>query len=109
VTHTLKDGSIKQVDLLPERRNAAGTAQGKLAVDMVRAFMGRELETRGERAALKLLERVAAIAAESGAVRVFLLLWDRSARRRCGAGFQDHDGSAYEALAADHIGGQRST
>ncbi len=118
VTHTLADGSIKQVDLLsgvvglttldvkrraiemevpeigtlrvmhpidvldsrihnlvllPEKRNAAGIAQGQLAVAMVRAFMAREIETRGERSALKLLERVAAIAAEPGAVRIFLL------------------------------------
>jgi len=118
VTHTLADGSIKQVDLLSgvlglttvdvkrraiemdvpqigllrvmhpidvldsrihnlvllaEKRNAAGIAQAQLAIAMGRAFIGREIETRGERAALRLLERVAALAAEPGAVRVFLL------------------------------------
>ena len=66
------DSRIHNLDLLPAKRNTAGIAQGKLAVAMVRAFIAREIETRGERAALKLLERVAALAAEPGAVRVFL-------------------------------------
>jgi hypothetical protein len=67
------DSRIHNLDLLPAKRNRAGIAQGRLAVAMVRAFMAREIETRGERAALKLLERVAAVAAEPGAVRIFLL------------------------------------
>jgi hypothetical protein len=67
------DSRIHNLVLLPEKRNAAGIAQGQLAIAMVRAFMAREIETRGERSALKLLERVAAIADEPGAVRIFLL------------------------------------
>jgi len=67
------DSRIHNLDLLPAKRNPAGIAQGNLAIAMVRAFMAGEIETRGERAALKLLERVAAVAAEPGAVRVFLL------------------------------------
>ena len=67
------DSRIHNLVLLPEKRNATGIAQGQLAIAMVRAFMAREIETRGERSTLKLLERVAAIAAEPGAVRVFLL------------------------------------
>jgi hypothetical protein len=67
------DSRIHNLDLLPAKRNVAGIAQGKLATFMVRAFIARELESRGERVALKLLERVAAVAAEPGAVRIFLL------------------------------------
>jgi hypothetical protein len=67
------DSRIHNLVLLPGKRNAAGIAQGQLAIAMVRAFMAREIEMRGERLTLKLLERVAAIAAESGAVRIFLL------------------------------------
>jgi hypothetical protein len=67
------DSRIHNLDLLPAKRNAAGIAQGRLAVAMVRAFIAREIEARGERATLKLLERVAAVAREPGAVRVFLL------------------------------------
>ena len=67
------DSRIHNLDLLPAKRNAAGIAQGRLAVAMVRAFISREIETRGERPTLKLLERVGAVAAEPGAVRAFLL------------------------------------
>jgi len=67
------DSRIHNLDLLPGKRNAAGIAQGALATAMVRAFISHELESRGERVALKLLERVAAVAAEPGAVRIFLL------------------------------------
>jgi hypothetical protein len=42
-------------------------------VDVARAFIRVEIDTAGERAALKLLERVVAIAADIAAVKVFLL------------------------------------
>ena len=40
---------------------------------MVRAFIRQEIASRGERIALKLLERIGEIAADIAAVRVFLL------------------------------------
>ncbi|HET6631060.1 MAG TPA: hypothetical protein VFG91_14915 [Woeseiaceae bacterium] len=67
------DSRIQNLHLLPGKRNRAGIAQGKLAVDVARGFIRREIETHGERAGLKLLERVAEIAADIAAVRVFLL------------------------------------
>jgi hypothetical protein len=42
-------------------------------VDVARAFIRQEVATRDERAGLKLLERVAEIAYDIAAVRVFLL------------------------------------
>jgi hypothetical protein len=59
--------------LLPEKRTATGIAQARLAVDVARAFIRQEIATRGERTGLKLLERVAGIAGDIAAIRVFLL------------------------------------
>ena len=67
------DSRIQNLHLLPEKRTAAGIAQGQLAVDVARAFIRQEVATRDERAGLKLLERVADIAGDIAAVRVFLL------------------------------------
>jgi hypothetical protein len=67
------DSRIQNLHLLLEKRTAAGIAQAELAVDVVRAFMRQELATRTERVGLKLLERIAEIAADIAAVRVFLL------------------------------------
>jgi len=67
------DSRIQNLHLLPEKRSEAGIAQARLAVDVVRAFIRREIVTRDERAGLKLLERVADIASDLSAVRVFLL------------------------------------
>src|ERR1700729_4191841 len=67
------DSRIQNLHLLPEKRTDAGIAQARLAVDVVRAFIRREVATRDERAGLKLLERVADIASDIAAVRVFLL------------------------------------
>jgi hypothetical protein len=67
------DSRIQNLHLLPEKRTAAGIAQGRLAVGVARAFIRREVVARDERAALKLLERVAEIAADMAGVRVFLL------------------------------------
>ena len=67
------DSRIQNLHLLPGKRNDAGIAQGRLALSVARAFIAREVATRGERIALKLLERIAEIAADIAAVRVFLL------------------------------------
>src|SRR3984957_6231588 len=67
------DSRIQNLHLLPEKRTDAGIAQARLAVDVARAFIREEVVTRDERAGLRLLERVAEIAGEIAAVRVFLL------------------------------------
>src|SRR5229473_1576826 len=67
------DSRIQNLHLLPEKRNDAGISQARLAVDIARAFIQREVGIRGERTGVKLLERVAEIAADIAAVRVFLL------------------------------------
>ncbi len=67
------DSRIQNLHLLPEKRNAAGIAQARLALGVARAFIAREVETRGERVGLKLLERIAEMAIDIAAVRVFLL------------------------------------
>jgi hypothetical protein len=67
------DSRIQNLHLLPGKRNDAGIAQARLAVGVARAFIVREVATRGERIGLKLLERIAETAADIAAVRVFLL------------------------------------
>ncbi len=67
------DSRIQNLQLLPEKRTEAGIAQASLAIEVVRAFLRQEITAHGERAGLKLLERIAAIAADIAAVRVFLL------------------------------------
>ena len=67
------DSRIQNLHLLPEKRTDAGIAQARLAVDVAREFIRLEVATRGERVGLKLLERIADIAADIAAVRVFLL------------------------------------
>lgn len=67
------DSRIQNLHLLPEKRTDAGIAQARLSVDVARAFIQQEIAQRGERAGLKLLERIADIAADIAAVRVFLL------------------------------------
>ncbi len=67
------DSRIQNLHLLPDKRTDAGIAQARLAVDVARAFIRQEVATRDERTGLKLLERVADIAADIAAVRVFLL------------------------------------
>jgi hypothetical protein len=66
------DSRIQNLHLLPEKRNAAGVAQAGLAVSVARAYIQAEIAAQGERAALRLLERVADIARDIAAVRVFL-------------------------------------
>lgn len=67
------DSRIQNLHLLPEKRTRSGIAQARLAVDVARAFIRQEVAARNERAGLKLLERVAEIASDIAAVRVFLL------------------------------------
>lgn len=67
------DSRIQNLHLLPEKRNDAGIAQARLALGVARAFIAREVATRGERVGLKLLERIAEMAIDIAAVRVFLL------------------------------------
>ena len=67
------DSRIQNLHLLPEKRTDAGIAQARLAVDVAREFIRQEVASRGERVGLKLLERIADIAADIAAVRVFLL------------------------------------
>jgi hypothetical protein len=67
------DSRIQNLHLLPEKRTDAGIAQARLAVDVAREFIRQEVSSRGERVGLKLLERIADIAADIAAVRVFLL------------------------------------
>jgi hypothetical protein len=67
------DSRIQNLHLLSAKRTRAGIDQATLAVDVVRAYIRRQLLTQGERRALKLLERVADIAGDIAAVRVFLL------------------------------------
>jgi hypothetical protein len=67
------DSRIQNLHLLPEKRTHAGIAQAGLAVDVVRAFIRQEVVTGDERSGLKLLERVADIAGDMAAIRVFLL------------------------------------
>ena len=82
------DSRIQNLHLVPEKSSrpgafthspftavssAAGIAQAQLAVDVARAFIRQEVATREERAGLRLLERIADIAIDIAAVRVFLL------------------------------------
>lgn len=67
------DSRIQNLHALPEKRSEAGIAQARLAVNVARAFIRSQIAARGERAGLKLLERVADIASDIAATRVFLL------------------------------------
>lgn len=67
------DSRIQNLHLLPEKRTASGLAQARLAVDVTRAFIREQISAHGERTGLNLLERVADIALDIAAVRVFLL------------------------------------
>jgi hypothetical protein len=63
---------IQNLALIPAKRTPAGVSQARLAIDVARAFISAEIDERGERKALQLLERVAVIAAAVGSLRVFL-------------------------------------
>ncbi len=67
------DSRIQNLHLLPQKRTDAGIGQARLAVNVARAFIRQEVVARDERTGLKLLERVADIAGDIAAIRVFLL------------------------------------
>lgn len=67
------DSRIQNLHLLPGKRTPAGIAQAHLAIGVARAFIRQDIGTRGERSGLKLLERIADIAADIAALRVFIL------------------------------------
>lgn len=67
------DSRIQNLHLLPAKRTEAGFAQARLAIAMVAAFIRAEAASQGERAALKQLERVVAIADDYAAILVFVL------------------------------------
>ena len=69
----LLDSRIQNLHQLPDKRTPAGIAQAGLAIDVVRAYLRDVIGRQGERAGLKLLERVADIAGDIAGVRVFLL------------------------------------
>ena len=67
------DSRIQNLHLLSEKRTAAGIAQAKLSVEVARAYIRQVITTQGERAGLKLLERIADIAGDIAATRIWLL------------------------------------
>lgn len=67
------DSRIQNLNLLAQKRSEAGVAQARLAVEVARAFIAHEITTHGERAGLKLLERIAEIAMDSAGVKIYLL------------------------------------
>ena len=66
------DSRIQNLALIPAKRNQAGVSQARLSIDAARAFISAEIVERGERKALPLLERIAEIAQDGGAIGVFL-------------------------------------
>jgi hypothetical protein len=64
------DSRIQNLLLIPRKRNEMGIAQAQLAVLVVRAFIQDEIRGHGEKRALKLLERVVALAESPGAIRI---------------------------------------
>jgi hypothetical protein len=66
------DSRIQNLALIPAKQTRAGVSQAKLAIDVARAFISAEIDERGERKALPLLERIAEFAKGSGAIGVFL-------------------------------------
>lgn len=66
------DSRIQNLLLIPRKRNEMGVAQAQLAILVVGAFIQDEIRTRGERRALKLLERIVALAESPGAIRIFI-------------------------------------
>ena len=66
------DSRIQNLALIPSKRTQAGVSQARLAIDVARAFIKAEIDERGERKALPLLERIAEFSGAAGALRVFL-------------------------------------
>ena len=66
------DSRIQNLALIPAKRTRAGVSQAGLAVDVARQFVSAEIDERGEKKALQLLERIAEIAVDERAVGVFV-------------------------------------
>lgn len=66
------DSRIQNLDMIPSKRTRAGVSQAELAVDVARRFLSLEIAERGERKALRLLERIGSMASYDGSVRIFL-------------------------------------
>jgi hypothetical protein len=66
------DSRIQNLALIPAKRTQTGVSQAMLAIDVAHAFISAEIDERGEKKALKLLERIAKIADNDGAIGVFL-------------------------------------
>ncbi len=66
------DSRIQNLELLKEKRTKMGVAQARLAIQVARSYIEQQVAQVGERAGLKLLERVAEIARETSSVRVYL-------------------------------------
>lgn len=64
------ESRIQNLHLLAEKRTKTGVAQALLAVDVARAFIRHTIAVQGERAALKLLERILVIAGGTAGLRV---------------------------------------
>jgi hypothetical protein len=67
------DSRIQNLRLIPAKRNQAGLAQAQLAIDVVRTYIAATIQAEGERAGLRLLERVVSIASDLASRQVFLL------------------------------------
>lgn len=63
---------VKNVEVLPDKRNAAGIAQASLAVRVARAFLEELVESGDERRLLNAIERVVDIAKDPGALKMFV-------------------------------------
>lgn len=66
------DSRIQNLALIPSKRTPASVSQARLAIGAARSFIVAEIEERGEKKALRLLERIAEMASDSGALRVFM-------------------------------------
>ena len=62
---------IKNLEVLPDKRNATGIAQAHLSVRVAAAFLGRLVNEADERALLNAIERVVDIAKDQGALKMY--------------------------------------
>lgn len=102
------DSRIQNLALIPAKRTPAGVSQARLAIGVARAFISAEIDERGERKALPLLERIAVIAADERALHVFLE-YDVDPLLAVPRGLQDDHRAARSALAADRDHGEEET
>lgn len=67
------ESRVANLRFIPGKRTPAGLAQCRLAIEMVAAYIRREIRTHGVRAGLKLLERVVDIAEDYPGLVVYVL------------------------------------